>query len=205
MSSPSWDLQQSDDLVTIRTPSVRFVARLVGDRWVHEIAPTDGPPRLASIESGTEDDPERIVSPVYQEIHHHDFDDDESRVRLLLTGLHHRHHFSAVLTVSVDAQGATTIEFDVADRCRDAVSSLAATYEVSLGIGDLDGASDQQARWTSPSDELALSALDDSRLVLADKGPRATQAQVLAALSEGGFTHRLRYGWTWANDSGRTR
>lgn len=205
LNRPAWDLQQSDDLMTIRTPTVRVALRLVGDRWVHEIAPVDAPPLLASIESGTDDDPARVVSPVYQEVQHHAFDDDERRIRLLLTGLNHRHHFSAVLTVAVDDHGATTIEFDVADRCRDAVSSLAATYEVLLGVGDLSDAADHQVRWTGPTGSLVLRSSDGSRIVLADKGPRATQSQILAPLAAEGFTHRLRYGWTWASASDRTR
>ncbi|AMV36878.1 hypothetical protein VT85_05570 [Planctomyces sp. SH-PL62] len=196
--------------MTIRTPAVRIVFRRAEDRWTHEFGRDQGPPLVAAIESGAGTaDPSRVLSPVYQEVQHHAFDDDERRVRLLLTGLLHRHHFSAVLTVSTgDAGETTTIDFDVADRCRDAVVSLAATYDVRLGAGELQEADGFKIRWSGGAlgeDALSFSAADGSLLAIAERGPRAVQAQALASLSPGAFTHRLRYRWIWASRSDRTR
>ncbi|MDG3006378.1 hypothetical protein [Paludisphaera mucosa] len=209
MPGASWNLDQTDDAVTIRTPAVRIVLRRAGDRWSHEIGLGDGPPLLASIEHGPDaGDPSQVLSPVYQEVQHHAFDDDDRRVRLLLTGLLHRHHFSAVLTVSTDDDGGAAIEFDVADRCRDVVSSLAATYEVRLGPGDLQEADETAVRWDGGplgDGRLTFTAIEASRLAIAGKGPRAVQAQALASLAPGSFTHRLRYRWAWASRSCRTR
>ena len=209
MPGTLWKLEQNDELVTIRTPAVRIVFRRAADRWSHEVGPDDGPARVASLESEADPaDASRVLSPVYQEVQHHAFDDDERRVRLLLTGLLDRHHFSAVLTVSVDEGGATTIDFDVADRCREPVASLAATYDVSLGAGELFQADGTSVRWAGGplgEAELAMVAADGASLALAERGPRAVQAQVLASLAPGAFTHRLRYRWTWAVRSGRTR
>ncbi|WP_165244453.1 hypothetical protein [Paludisphaera soli] len=209
MAGASWDLEQDDELVTIRTACVRIVFRRSGDRWTHEIGPPEGPPLVAAIEGDpASDDPARVLSPVYQEVQHHPFDDEPRRVRLLLTGLRHRHHFSAVLTVSTDDDGATTLDFDVADRCRDAVLGLAATYDVRLGAGEIQAADDAAIRWTlgAGSETLvSLASADASRLAVAERGPRAVQAQALAGLIPGAFTHRLRYLWTWASRSDRTR
>jgi hypothetical protein len=209
MAGASWDLEQDDELVTIRTPAVRIVFRRAGDRWTHEIGPLEGPPLVAAIEGDPAvEDPARVLSPVYQEVQHHPFDDEPHRVRLLLTGLRHRHHFSAVLTVSTNAQGSTKLDFDVADRCRDAVLGLAATYDVRLGAGDIQLADDTAIRWSGgPLGEgmLSLASADASRLAAAERGPRSVQAQALASLVPGAFTHRLRYLWTWASRSDRTR
>ncbi|OJW06373.1 MAG: hypothetical protein BGO49_03145 [Planctomycetales bacterium 71-10] len=206
MPGAAWELSEGDELVTIRTQAVRVALRRTADRWIHEVGPADGPPWLATIEDPPESaDPSQVVSPVYQEVQHHSFDDDDRRVRLLLTGLLHKHHFSAVLTVQVDDDGATVVDLDVADRCRDVVSRLAATYEVRLGPGDLEDAGPRAVAWSLGDATLALAAVDGAGLATASKGPRSVQVQALASLTPGAFTHRLRYRWTWATRSGRTR
>jgi len=206
--SALWELRQTDDLVTIRTPAVRIVFRRAEDRWIHEIGPVEGPPSIATLESGSGPEASaRVLSPVYQEVQHHAFDDDDHRVRLLLTGLMDKHHFSAVLTVSTNDDG-TSVDFDVADRCRADVTSLAATYDVRLAAGDLEAVDASSARWTDPNggDDWTITAAEPARLAIAERGPRAIQAQVLATLAPPGvFTHRLRYGWSLASRSGRTR
>lgn len=205
MPGAAWELSESDELVTIRTQAVRVALRRTADRWVHEVGPADGPPWLATIENPPEsDDPSQVISPVYQEVQHHSFDDDERRVRLLLTGLLHKHHFSAVLTVEV-GDGATVVDLDVADRCREPVARLAATYEVRLGPGDLEDAASDAVSWSLGDATLALAAIDGTGLATAGKGPRSVQVQALASLTPGAFTHRLRYRWTWATRAGRTR
>jgi hypothetical protein len=207
MPGALWELSEGDETVTIRTQAVRVALRRVSDRWIHEVGPAaDGPPWLASVENPPDaDDPSRVVSPVYQEVQHHSFDDDDRRVRLLLTGLLHKHHFSAVLTVEVDDAGATVVDFDVADRCRDAVSRLAATYEIGLGPGDLEGATEHAATWALGDASLAMTAVGTTGLATAAKGPRSMHVQALATISTGAFTHRLRYRWIWATRPDLTR
>ncbi len=204
MSGASWELSEGDDLVTIRTPAVRVALRRDSDRWVHELGPADGPSWLASVEDSADSgDPARIVSPVYQEVHHHSFDDDDRRVRLLLSGHLHKHYFSAVLTVEVGDDGATVIDFDVADRCRDQVARLAATYEVRLGEPETAGP--RAASWPLGDAVLALAAGDGANLTTAAEGSRPARVEVVANLNPGEYTHRLRYRWTWATRSGRAR
>lgn len=193
MPGPSWELSESDELVTIRTQAVRVALRRAPDRWLHEIGPVVGPPWLGTIEHPPEsDDPSQVVSPVYQEVQHHSFDDDDRRIRLLLTGLLDKHHFSAVLTVEVGEDGATNVDFDVADRCREPVTRLAATYEVGLGPGQLRDATPEAVSWSVDDGTLILAAVDGTTLATAAKGPRSVQTQALAGLTPGSFTHRLR-------------
>lgn len=197
MSGALWELSESDELVTIRTRDVRVVLRRDADRWIHEVGPADGPPWLATVENPPDStDPSRVVSPVYQEVQHHSFDDDERRVRLLLTGLLHKHHFSAVLTVEVASAGETVVDFDVADRCRDHVERLAATHEVRLGTGELADADSLVATWTLDDGSLSIAAIGDAGLAIAPKGPRSMLVQAVASLKPGAYTHRLRYRWT---------
>ena len=206
MPGAAWELSEGDELVTIRTQAVRVALRRASDRWVHEVGPADGPAWLASIETPPDsEDPTQVVSPVYQEVQHHAFDDDDRRVRLLLTGLLHRHHFSAVLTVQVDDDGTTIVDFDVADRCRETLSRLAATYEVRLGPGDLQDAGPGLIAWSLPEGSLAMAAGDATTLATAGKGPRSVHSQAIAALAPGAYTHRLRYRWAWATRPGLTR
>lgn len=206
MPGASWELSEGDELVTIRTRAVRVDLRRVADRWIHEVGPADGPPWLATVENPPDaDDPSQVVSPVYQEVQHHSFDDDERRVRLLLTGLLHKHHFSAVLTIEVDDSGATVVDLDVADRCRDAVSRLAATYEIRLAPGDLEDATPEVATWSLGDAALTMAAIGGTGLATTAKGPRSMLAQAVAVISPGTFTHRLRYRWTWATRPGTTR
>jgi len=198
MPGPSWELSESDERVTIRTQAVRVVLRRTADRWLHEIGPADAPPWLATIEHPPgSDDPSEVVSPVYQEVQHHSFDDDDGRVRLLLTGLLDKHHFSAVLTVEAGDDGVTIVDFDIADRCRGPITRLAATYEVGLGPGQLQDATPEAVSWATDDGKLTLAAIDGTTLASAAKGPRAVQTQALAGLTPDSFTHRLRYRWTW--------
>jgi hypothetical protein len=206
MPGALWELSESDELVTIRTQAVQVALRRVADRWIHEVGPADGPPWLATIENPPDaEDPTQIVSPVYQEVQHHAFDDHDGRIRLLLTGLLHKHHFSAVLTVEVDDAGGTVVDLDVADRCRDAVARLAATYEVRLTPGDLDDATPRSVTWSLDAAALSMAAADGASLAIAARSPVSMRVQALASLTPGSFTHRLRYRWTWATRSGLAR
>jgi hypothetical protein len=94
------------------------------------------------------------------------------------------------------------IEIDVADRCRGALESLAATYLVPLDGGAVVEASPARIAWSPLGPGrggLELLALATSRLALTEAGPRATIVQAVATIEPGTFTHRLRYRWTWTS------
>ena len=110
---------------------------------------------------------------------------------------------SAVVTISDDPEraGGVIVDFDVADRCRAEVASLAATYLVRLGSSELRDAGAHAIAWAD--DRLGPGALKlesdaGATLALAEAGRRCTRAQALARLEDGSFTHRLRYRWCWA-------
>ncbi len=153
--------------------------------------------------------PLRIANPVYQEVQLHG-PVTGSSLCLLLTGLSSNHHFSAAVTLSMDplAPGRVALDFDVADRCRSAVESLAATYLVAVTSGALMTADPHRIAWDvgSPAlGRLELVAGPEASLAIAEAGRRATGVQVLAAIRPGSFTHRLRYGWRWTSASALTR
>jgi hypothetical protein len=212
--------EQTDDRVLIRGPGARITFERTGDRWTHRLAFGDKGPGsegeqrtdlVAAVEGEPgRDDPARVVSPVFQEVHRHEFAGDQLRgVCLLLTGHAFQHHFSAAVSLFRDpeAPGFVLLDVDVADRCRAPVSSLAATYLVGLGSGDLADASLQAILWSCPvlgSGRLELRCDPPGSLALAEAGRHATRVQALAALSTAAFTHRLRYRWRWESNPGRS-
>ena len=218
MRPTDWECEETDDRVMVRGPEARVSFLRLGDRWIHHLSfgrlgpehPDDAPEELASSEETDprQDDPARVVSPVYQELHRHTFAGDEGRgVCLLLTGKLFHHHFSAVVTISDDPEraGGVIVDFDVADRCRAEVASLAATYLVRLGSSELRDAGAHAIAWAD--DRLGTGALKlesdaGATLALAEAGRRCTRAQALARLEDGSFTHRLRYRWCWATTAG---
>jgi triphosphoribosyl-dephospho-CoA synthetase len=97
------------------------------------------------------------------------------------------------------------VEFDVADRCRAEVASLAATYLVRLGSNELRDAGAQSIAWAdgqAGDGALTLESDAGATLALAEAGRRCARAQALALLEPGSFTHRLRYRWRWATTAG---
>ena len=133
-----------------------------------------------------------------------------SSLCLLLTGLSFSHHFSAAVTLSRDPQhrGGLLLDFDVADRCRSPVESLAATYLVGLDSGALEAADSDRIVWqpgTAVQGRLELLAGPGASLALAEAGRTATRIQIVATIQPGTFTHRLRYGWRWTSADGITR
>jgi hypothetical protein len=152
------------------------------------------------------DDPMRILSPCYQELQRHEFAGDQIRgVCLLLTGHLFQHHFSAAVSLFRDPVDPrrVVLDFDLADRCRAPVASLAATYLVRLGSGDLAEGSDGAIAWNVPgAGRLELQCDPPGSLALAEAGQAASRVQVNAWLHPTLFTHRLRYRWRWmAEDS----
>jgi hypothetical protein len=182
-----------------------------GDRWTDLILGQE--PGIALAKSSSvrpeNEDARRIVSPVYQEVHLHGTDAGPI-LCLLLTGRSFNHHFSAAVTLTRDAShpGGVLLDFDVADRCRSPVESLAATYLVGLDSGALVAADPVRIVWdvanTAPG-RLELMAVPPASLSLAEAGRHAMRVQVLASLEPLTFTHRFRYGWRWTSSGEHTR
>ena len=219
MFTVDWKCEETDDRVVIHGRDSRITFLRLGDRWIHYLSfgsrehPEADWESLASSEESDpqEGDPARVVSPVYQELHRHAYAGDDARgVCLLLTGKHFHHHFSAAVTISSDPDDARAIivDFDVADRCRAEVASLAATYLVRLGSSELQDAAPTSILWTGGSlgdGSLSLKSESETVLALAEAGRQSARAQALARLDAGSFTHRLHYQWRWVTVSERTR
>jgi hypothetical protein len=209
---PDFQWQETDDRIAMSAGDLAIVFDRTGDRWTHHIELD----RLAlhefarAVESATESDaPARIASPVYQEIHRHDRPNQEG-LCCLLTGLVFQHHFSAVVTLSGAALEPATfvLEFDVADRCRSEVETMAATYLVSLDSSDLADADPHRIVWAGGKlgqARLELLAPPPAVLALAEAGRQATRVQAVAPVERATFTHRLRYSWRWTSASSLTR
>jgi hypothetical protein len=206
----SWE--ESEDQVTMRGPGLRIVFRRVGKLWTHDVlVPSDDWTELAR---AVETDLKRadagcVVSPAYDEIQRHN-NGAPLGLDLLTTGRLFRHHFSAAFRLGVDSElpHATVLDVDIADRCRAPVAILAATYTVKLDASSLADANRRSVTWDRVgrgNGRLELTALAPSTLVLAEAGRSAMRVQVLAAIEPGGFTHRFRYRWRWATNSGLTR
>jgi hypothetical protein len=215
MPGSEFTWEQTGDHVVIRGLGTRITFDRIGDRWTHHLAFGDkssGDHELTdlvvAVEGDTErDDPARVVSPVYQEIHRHEFAGDQLRgVCLLLTGRSFQHHFSAAASLfrDPDTLQFSVLDVDLADRCRSPVSSLAATYQVRLGSSELIEASPHAIAWSGGpigATRLELRCDPPTTLALAEAGPHATRVQALAALESATFTHRLRYRWRWCWES----
>jgi hypothetical protein len=202
---------ETDDRVVISSPEMELVFVRAADRWTHFLRLIgSGTVDLMHVVEGdpARDSPARVVSPVYQEVHHHELAGGSGRC-LLLTGRSFQHHFSAAVTMRFDDEmpGSLVADFDIADRCRTAVDSLAATYLAALDSGALIDADPTVIRWNvsgAAVGRLEMLAVAPTTLALAEAGRQATRVQALAALDEGGFTRRFRYRWRWTSVSGVT-
>jgi hypothetical protein len=186
----------------LRSPDLRLTFRWSGDRWTHALELRPGAAgawlKIATAIEGdpARDDPARVVSPAYQDIEPHPFEDG---TRCLLTGLAGPHHFSSVVTLR-EENGSVQLDIDLADRCRAPVNALASTYEVLLAPGDLIDAGARRIVWSGGAlgaGTLELCADPPGRLAIAESGPRAVQAQVLAPIDSNSFTQRCLYHWRW--------
>jgi hypothetical protein len=208
---PEFHADVRDDLVFLRGPGFGVEFRRIDDRWSEAILGLGadiGVVRSQLVNSSGED-PARVAHPVYQEVQLHGATTGSS-LCLLLTGLSFSHHFSAAVTLSRDPQhrGGLLLDFDVADRCRTPVESLAATYLVGLDSGALEAADSDRIGWSlgpSAPGGLELLAGPGATLALAEAGRTATRVQIVASIRPGTFTHRLRYGWRWTSADGMTR
>lgn len=205
-----WD--QSEDRAEMCGPGLRIAFARKGAVWTHSlIIPDDDELEIArAVETDPErDDPGRVVSPVYQDVQHHQ-NAPGSGLCLLLTGTLHKHHFSAVISLGHDPDRPEEMMFDVdvADRCRSPVEYLAATYTVGLDSGKLARGGPKAITWDNVGagvGRLEIEAVASSTLVMAEAGRSATRVQILAAIEPGSFTHRLHYRWRWTSSSGLTR
>lgn len=208
----SWDEVERGDAFAIRGPRERITLARTSGRWAHRIELGSGvsgetSPLITTVEVDPEQaDPERVVSPVYQELHRHEFAGDECRgVCVLLTGHQFQHHFSAALSVFRDPDDpqSVVLDVDLADRCRAPVASLAASYALRLDGGSLIDAGESAITWRVPDlgpgfDRLELRCDAPGTLALSERGRAATRVQILAGLHPTFFTHRLRYRWRWS-------
>jgi hypothetical protein len=194
---------ENDDRAVMSAPGVQVAFMRTGGRWTHRLE-FEGIEIVLAVESDPErDDASRVVSPVYQEIQRHKLLDAPGLCGLL-TGQLAQHHFSAVVNLFRDAEQShrLVLDIDIADRCRNPVENLAATYLVRLDSGELADASPRLIAWNpgGPSrGRLELIAEPPSLLALAEAGRHATRVQALAMIQPGTFTHRLRYRWRWTS------
>ena len=219
--------EETHERRVIQGAGVRLTFARQSDCWTHHLSFAGRSPEparktlpdlISAVETDLDrDDPSRVVSPVYQEFHHHELaGDPASGLCVLLTGHLFQHHFSAAVRVFLDPDDPSSgiLEIDIADRCRSPVQSLAATYLVRLGSGALADANSETIVWRGspemePGFELDFHCDPPSTLGLAEAGRIATRVQAVAALTPGAFTHRLRYCWRWRSpcesSSGQTR
>lgn len=208
---PEFHAEVHDDLVSLHGPGFGVEFRRIDDRWSEAIlaAGSDFAVVRSQLVNPGGEEPARVAHPVYQEVQLHG-PNAGSSLCLLLTGLSFSHHFSAAVTLSRDPQqrGGLLLDFDVADRCRTPVESLAATYLVGLDSGALEAADPDRIGWSLgplAQGRLELLAGPGAALALAESGRTATRVQIVATIQPGTFTHRLRYGWRWTSADGITR
>jgi hypothetical protein len=214
MAGEALSLIEEADRTILEAPGLRVVFSRRGDRWTHQLecqsALTDSaapglPVVVQSLEmneAAPDRDPRSILSPVYQELHTHDLGPSASGgLCLLLTGHYETHHFSAAVTLAADPKNPESfrLEMDVADRCRDAVRHLAASYHVALDSGSLRDATTSTVVWDGNrlGGRLELASPEPGLVSLGEAGRGATLAQVVGQVDPKGFTHRLRYRWVW--------
>jgi hypothetical protein len=209
---PDFSWVASDDRAILSGSGLQVSFARIGDGWTHalELPPEHVSAVARAVESDPErDHPARVVSPLYQELHRHELLPGPG-LCVLLTGRLFQHHFSAAVYLRMDpaADECLVLDFDVADRCRAPVESLAATYLVRLDSGALQDADPHRIVWDPPGQvrsRLELIAEPPHTLALAEAGRQAARVQVLATLVPGTFTQRLRYRWRWTTLSDRTR
>jgi hypothetical protein len=214
MSAPSesgFHVDVRDDWASLRYHDFGIGFRRLGPRWAEVIlgpGSSDGLAR-AFIVATDEQDPARLVHPVYQEAHLHR-PEDGSNPCLLMTGRAFDHHFSAAISLASDSSRSSRIilDLDVADRCRSPVQLLSATYVLPLDSGALIDAAPDRVIWQVPDSlpgRLELHAVPPASLTLAEAGRVATRVQIVAPIQPKTFTHRLRYRWCWTIAEGLTR
>lgn len=190
-------LEQSEHAGAIVLSGFRLAFAWTGDRWTHWIELGDVPRRAASaVEGGEADDPARVVSPAYQQLHFQAGGPGEPALALLV-GQSGRHHFSAAFAVKEMGGEAVEVVVDVADRCREPIEALACTYRVDLPSGDLVAADPVRAEWSISGGRLAFEAMPPGRIGLAEAGRSATHVQAEARIDPDARTQRCVFLWRW--------
>ena len=197
---------EAEDRRVIAGLGLRLTCLWTGERWTH-LFERDDPETPANAEplgEAAESDPARpnrlrVTSPTYQELHEHPM---PGGVRILLTGQETPHIFSAVVTAQIH-NGDLVIEFDVADRCREAVEILGAMYLVRLDSSALVDASPGRIAWEGGplgQGRLEFEVVDpeSGSVSLAEAGRRASRVQALARIRPNDHTQRLHYRWRWS-------
>jgi hypothetical protein len=194
---------EEGDSRSIAAGSLRLAFRWTGHSWLHAVEHLDRdesiPRVLALSREGdvARDDPRRVVSPAYQQIH---FQGEGPVVQALLVGQSGPHHVSAVFDFEEHARGEVTIRVDVADRCREPVDALASTYVVGARSDALVEADPARAAWSFGPGRLTFAAIPPARVALAEAGRLATSIQALAGPQPGAATRRYLYTWRWEPD-----
>jgi hypothetical protein len=207
-----WSWQEGEDRAVVSGPGLRLAFARVGDRWTHWLELLQGSGIILA--QATESEPERdgarrVLSPLYQDIQRHEPAQGAGPC-LLLTGRSFHHHFSAAVSLHGDPgqPDRLEIDFDVADRCRAPIDSLAATYSVGVYGGALVVADPGRIAWDPLGPDrgrLELIAEAPATLALAEAGRHTTRVQALAKVESATFTQRLRYRWRWTNFPDWTR
>ena len=192
------ELRDQGERRSISTENFCLEFEWTEDRWVHSLVQASRDPRRVfawTLEGDPgRDDPARVVSPTYQQLH---FQGERSAIQTLLVGQAGPHHFSAVFAFEEDPDGSVRIGVDVADRCRHPTEALASTYTVGASSDELVEASPSAAVWDFGAGRLTFSATPPAQVALAEAGRRATQIQALAGADPLAPTRRYVYQWYW--------
>jgi hypothetical protein len=203
---------ETEDGIALCGPGPRLVFTRHAGLWTHSLLlPEERCNELASaLEIPAEStNSGRFVKPIFDELVPHE-NNQGPGLCLLLTGRQFHHHFSAVVTIGLDPErhNAVMLDFDVADRCRGPVESLAASYLVQLCENSIVDVGPESMTWENvggSASRLELTAFAPSVLGRTAASRNAVSVDVFAQIRPGNFTHRLHYRWRWAMSSGVTR
>ncbi len=215
----------NDDEQVIVLPELSVRFRRQGYRWTYAIeAGTDPCVTIAKpVEWDTAgDDPTRVISPVYQEIHFQGGGDEA-----LLVGMAGSHYFSASVRGShslkyvyehgtVFGYAESEFEFDIASRCSTRTDVIECNFEILIPPADYHFGNSKDAEasqgfvndwrdslvWLLPGGETDLrltlrGAVDPStRVALMDRTPRAWSARIAPEKLVTSGTNRIYYTWS---------
>lgn len=203
---------------TFATAETRLVFTEADGRWTHRFdirRGADWTTVAAAVEADeSRAEPDRVVSPTYQEIQVPPAPAADT-AKILLLGRFGAHHFAASVTFVARRVGPlphAQAVFDIADRCRSTVRSLAATYAISLPAPLLADAEEDGLRWWTDDDRAGMILLHavpteqaPGRVTLSEAGRAAMLAQAAIEPDPAAATHRLLYSWAFAGAPDPTR
>jgi len=180
---------------TIRSGCVRVRFLWVEDRWTHRVEWLDGESwKFLAEPIHSDADPNRVVSPTYQEVH---LQPAALGSQILAIGRWGKHHLSAVFSIEA-RENDTILAVDVADRCRVPFEALGCSYRVVLEPSRLVDASPSRAVWEVAADRWSVETDSPDRIAIAELGRIGMSVQVQAAIDPKSFTHRCRYRWVFS-------